>query len=449
MIIENIKSVLLFLLFGLSLLLTYQLWYGDMPAQLLQEDVYENLMVEEPRSLENLLMPYFIAVNVEDGFYIFKKGETDYESLWDELSNTLQRISSDTIVEEAMPPEGSRKLLTCYLQPDLPVGKGLPWLEEASYAEIRTIELYSNNDRKWLILAESGNKNTINLLLSPGIAEHFSALLDEVSTEDKKLHARLTADHLPQPSEVDLEVEVPIYVPVEPLFMDELALKPEAIEHDLILKTFFVDFNMARIIEEKDGGLIYTDGEKGLRLTETGLEYSAPQKEVGQVTVTYPEALFNSSSLISYHGGWPENLRLDGFSLSGWGRVAYYNASWCMFHDGFPIFTNQPTTALFNDNGLFYYARFIFFTDNAIMEEGKQKPVTMWYDALAEALDLIKEQNSKRNNPLLLEEISLGYVVPNSPNNYRGVPVWRITISGETFTLTADQLDLLEEEDLI
>ncbi len=446
---ELLKSLLLFMLFGLSLVLTYQLWYGEMPAQKLEEDVYEELIVEEPRSLENLLTPQHVMVNSEEDFYIFKKGEVDYERLWGFISGALQRVNIETAIEETKPPEGSIKILAFYFMPDLPVGEELPWLSGISYAEIRSIDIYSYDARKWLVLEDSASNNLITLLLPPSKAEQLSDLMEAVSLEEEKRYAMLTAEKLAMLSAGDLETAGPIYVPVEPLTMSELPLKAEEIENEFILKTFFVDYNLARVIEEKDGGLIYTDGEKGLRLKETGLEYSAPHKEVGQVTATYPEALLNSSSLISYHGGWPEGLRLDGFSLSGWGRVAYYSARWCMFYDGFPIFTSQPTKAFFNDNGLFYYARFVFFPENVIIEQGNKKDVALWDEALAEALKLFKEQELENETVLSLEEITLGYAVVNSSGKYRGVPVWRINISGETFILDAHKLVLFEEVDLI
>lgn len=445
---ENLKSILLLILFGLSLLLTYQLWYGEMPANLLEEDVYERLLVEEPRPLENVIMPRLIVSSVEGDTYVFKKGEKGYESLWQELSFSLQQISFHEAVEEDMPPAESKKVLTYYLQPELPVGEGLPWLANAIYAEIEMIELYTDNTNKWLVLSEAGNNHKTSLQLSSDNAERFNKLFDEELFENKTRHTRLTNEHIAMLSGYNLEVTGSIYVPQEPLYMDEIILNPEDLDHDLILKTFFVDYNMARIIEEKDGGLIYTDGEKGLRLTEGGLEYSSPRKETGSATVTYPEALLNSSSLLSYHGGWPEDLRLDELSLSGWGRTIHYNAEWCMYYAGFPILAKQPTKALFNDSGLIYYTRFIFTPDDVIMIGEGQKTAAMWYDALEKAATLFKDQASESENVLHLEEMKLGYVVTNSSGRYKGEPVWQIKISGETFTLQADQLNSVDEEDL-
>ncbi len=446
---EKVKSALLFFLVGLSLLLTYQLWYGEKPAQLVEEDIYERILVEEPRSLENVLTPGHIVLRAEEGSYIFKKGEAKYDSLWDTLSLILQQIRFDAAMEEEALPEDSVKVLAFYLDPVLPVGEELPWLPDAAYTEVSMIEVYSNESQKWLALAEAGSNNEIYLQLSSARAAVFSEMLEEVSLAGKTLYTVLSAEQQDQQLKSGLEISGNIYVPLEPVYMDELNLRAEDIDRSLILKTFFVDYNMARIIEEKDGGLIYTDGDKGLRLTSTGLEYSSPQKEEGQVTAAYPDALFNSSSLISYHGGWPESLRLEELNLSGWGRAVYYNAKWNMYYNGFPIFTRQPTRALFNDNGLIHYNRSIFVPGDFTPEDREQKPVAAWNDALDAAVYLLNEQAPESGNIMRLEELCLGYAVRDLSNGYRGQPVWRIKINGKAYILDAYQLEPIRGEDLL
>lgn len=447
--IEKVKSVLLVFLIGMSLFLTYQLWYGTMPAQLIVEDVYERILVEEPRPLENTLTPSQVAISAGEAFYLLRKGEPGYDDLWEALSQTLQNISIDTTVGEEMPPEDSGKLLTYHLQPAIPAGDGLPWFSDAPYTEIEKIELFSAGDQKWLVLSELGSDNKIRLLLSPGKTELFADMLEEIPLEGKILRSRLTPELIALQTEMELEVTGPIYVPEVPVYMNELILKPESMDRDMILKTFFVDYNMARIIEEKDGGLIYTDGDKGLRLKNTGLEYSSPQKEEGQATASYPEALTVSSNFISNHGGWPENLRLEEISLSRWGRTAYYNVRWMAYYDGFPIFAVQPTRALFNDNGLIHYARSIFTPENVIIEENGREPAAAWNDALEEAVALFREQEGESGRVMRLEEMSLGYAIIDASNNYRGKPIWRIKINGTTVILCAMQLEPAGEEYLL
>ncbi len=446
--IETIKSTLLLILVGLSLLLTYQLWYGQVPAQVLEQDTYERIVVEQPRELERVVEPKKIILHKEEELNVYKKSSPNFGQIWDLLSTTLQQIGLDALIDEDEVPLDSRHLLSYYMQPKLPVGEGQPWLNEVLYSEIEKVDLYTFNDSFWLVLNGSNN-NKFNLLLPPGKAEQFAVLLDNIQADKKLASTVLTEEMLTDHGVSQLEVEGTLYVPAETVFMSEYNMQHETLNQDLILKTFFVDYSMARVIEEKEGGLIYTDGERGLRLTDTGLEYSSPRLEEGQATSTYSEALVTSSSLISYHGGWPDSLRLESLKLSGWGDTTHYSAEWQAYLDGHPILISQSTRALFNDNGLIHYARSFFQVENPIVPENGLTPAASWNEALEKAVSQYKEGFPDRAGAIILKDIYLGYAITASQSGYIGKPVWLITINNEQFILSAFELEPLREEDLL
>lgn len=445
--IESIKSILLLLLVGLSLLLTYQLWYGQKPAQVLEQDIYERVVIEEPRELEEVVDPRKIVLHDYGEFYVYKKNDPVFEQLWGVLSLAMQQITLDGIHGEEEIPSDSRQLLSCYMQPALPVGEDQPWISEAPYKEIDKIDVYANNSSIWLTFKGSDD-NKFSILLSPGRAEQFNSLLNEIRTDRKAAYALLTENMAADFEGVYLEIQDPLYVPVETVFMSELNMSPEQLDHDLILKTFFVDYSMARVIEEKDGGLIYTDGEKGLRLSSTGLEFSSPRLEEGQATSAYSDALITSSSLISYHGGWLDNLRLSSLELTGWGQSSYYTAKWHTYYDGYPVYMKNPTLALFNDNGLIHYTRTVFDVENPVIPENGLASVAEWDSAMEKAVNIHKDNYPNSSDSLLLNDINLAYVITTTPSEYTGRPVWLINIDNQQYILSAFQLNLLREEDL-
>ncbi len=445
--IETIKSILLLILVGLSLLLTYQLWYGQVPAQVLEQDIYERIVVEQPRELERVVEPKKIALHNEEELYVYKKSTPDFGEMWGLLSIALQQISLDALIDEDDLPLDSRHLLSYYMQPKLPVGEDQPWLNEVLYSEIEKVDLYTVNDSFRLVL--SGSNNKFSLLLPPRKAEQFATLLDNIQADKKLASAFLTEELLADHGFSQLSIVEPLYVPVETVFMSEYNIRPETLDQDLILKTFFVDYSMARVIEEKEGGLIYTDGERGLRLTDTGLEYSSPRLEEGQTTSAYSEALVTSSSLISYHGGWPDSLRLKSLELSGWGDTTHYSAEWQAYLDGYPILISQSIRALFNDNGLIHYARSFFEVENPIIPENGLTSAASWNEALEKALSKYQEGFPDRASSIILKDIYLGYAITTSQSGYTGKPVWVITINNEQFILSAFELEPLREEDLL
>jgi len=445
---ERTKSLLLLVLVSLSFLLTYQLWYGQKPTHLIAEVIYERGIVETPRPLLEVITPSQVVVEAENGFYLLREGTLSFYLLWGAVSQLLQDHGKDAVAANSIGIESENNLLTFYMQPELPVGSELPWLKGLPYMQISKIELLFDNESTWLVLFDSENVSKINLLIPPDNAAELHSLIRELN-DDIILYEKITVEDLAELSGESLFLGESIYVPQEPLYMDSLIVKPEILDRDLLIKTFFVDYSLARIIEEKDGGLIYTDGEKGLRLTDASLEYSYPRMETGLSTISYPEALKSSSGLISYHGGWPANLRLEQISLIRRGRSISYEAKWRVYHEGYPINTKKASRAIFNDRGLIHYTRAFFFAAGATAENGELIPVAVWNDALKAVLDFIKIERSGITTDLKLERIEIGYVIIKSANGLRGEPCWLIQINGVKYFLQAYNLELFNAEDIL
>jgi regulatory protein YycH of two-component signal transduction system YycFG len=453
--IERIKSGILFLLVGLSLFMTYQLWYGQKPAQLIAEDVYERIIVEKPRPLDTVVTPaYILLAAAEEGYYLLREGDSDYAALWNNISILLQEYGKENLEVESgdLAMEGARRILTAYLKPALPVGLDLPWLSDAMYAAIGWVDFYSLEGERWLILSSPDREPKLSIPLIPEKAEAIEEIIAELNAE-KVLHLSLDTDRLSGLVSRDLEVKNDIYVPGGAVFMERLQLKPEEIDRDLLLKTFFIDYNLARIIEERDGGIIYTDGERGLRLSNVSFEYSSPRLEEGQATALYPDALNNCSSLISYHGGWPEGLRLEELALSGWGGRASYSAEWRMYFLGYPLLSNNSARAVFNDRGLIHFSRSLYFPVE-LPEESQNDVVETagWTEALQAAVAVFEARYPDDTESVLsLESMSLAYAVIDSDPaaTVWAEPVWVIKINGEKFILRAGNLSPAESEDLL
>ncbi|MDZ4133852.1 MAG: two-component system activity regulator YycH, partial [Dethiobacteria bacterium] len=147
---EKVKSALLFFLVGLSLYLTYQLWYGEQPAVLLAEDVYERIVVEKPRPLAQVINPAVAVVAADDGLYVLREGDSDYYLLWETVSQMLQGLSQETISENQTLPEGARLLFHLNFKPALPVGAELPWMTGAFSLTVSKLELYIVDNATWL-----------------------------------------------------------------------------------------------------------------------------------------------------------------------------------------------------------------------------------------------------------------------------------------------------------
>jgi regulatory protein YycH of two-component signal transduction system YycFG len=446
--IERIKSVLLIFLVVLSLYLTYQLWYGKHPAELIVEDIYEQIEVERPRQLEQIISPSQIAVFEEEMFYLLRENESAYEVLWDELSVLLQNSDPDLDQEGSSLPPEKEPCYTYYFDPLLPVGEETPWLNSALPMLINKIEIHCFEESLWLSITEDSEEE-IYLIIKEGPYEQFMETVSSINLSSKLAQVFITESLVTDLTGRQIRVVRPIYLSQEPVYLDDLAVRTEQLDRELLLKTFFVDYSLARIIEERDGGVIYTDGDKGLRLTYTGLLFSNPQIENGQSTFSYNTALLAGGNYLSYHGGWPVGLRLEEVKMIRRARTSYYSTEWLMYHEGLPLFTNQATRAIFNDLGLVSYTRSVFNVVSTTDSSEKFFPAAPWTEALISALNYFEERFPGFNAELSLEAMSLGYAIAGSATSMRGVPVWFVQLNGEKFYLSAETLILLSEEDML
>ncbi len=456
--VEYFKTILLFVLIGLSLVLTYQLWYGQKPADLIAEDVYEQVNVDPPRPLEETIEPALLVIPVEEGAFLYRKGDPDFDRIWGELSSLLQNIENNFVAgAENRPPEEADRCLSGYFEPRLPAGNDMPWLPGLSGGAVEELELYCFEDSYWLAINQSEETKSY-LQLEDNIINRVTKVLADLSGEDEPAYIYLDPELALENLELELDIVDPILVPREEREMPKLNLKAEKLDQELLLKTFFVDYNLARVIEERDGGRLYTDGEKGLRLTDVGFEYSYPRLEEGQTSATYSEALRSSNSYISYHGGWPENLRMENVGLTARGGSFFYESEWQMYHNGYPLRTGQQTRISFNDLGLIHFTRFLFkpapgpetTADELALNAEREKVVTAsWDDAVSRALKVMDERTAGPAPRLRLEAMELVYVVTGSQASPKATPAWMVNINGEEIILEAGNLEIIDEEDLL
>jgi regulatory protein YycH of two-component signal transduction system YycFG len=444
---EIIKSLLLMILVASSLLLTYQLWYGQLPSELVAEDTYERIVVEKQRPLEEVVSPAYAAVTVADGYYLLSKGDAPYDRIWNEVLNVLSDQGNSMTLEGIPEIENLTTLITFHCNPALPSGQGSPWIPNHQDRLISAIHILSESNGLWLVLQDSNEANSLAFFLTPDTETLIADTLNAVFESERTTYLALDDNALLPGNGLSVTVAAPVFVPAEPVVLDKIVLYPEEIDRELILKTFFVDYNLARIIEEKDGSLIFTDGEKGLRLSTVSLEYSNPRLEEGRVSFTYLDALNSSNNLLSYHGGWPKNVQIESLISTGWGDSVSYMAQWRMYFGLYPLYTTVPTKAIFNDRGLVHYSRSLYFSGTGAPVNGDQVATAEWQTALAVAVEMFSEELPGYDATLRLEAIHLGYVATGSGSDFIGEPVWYIQLNGKRYFLRAENLTPLSEED--
>ncbi|MDN5331401.1 MAG: hypothetical protein PWP45_626 [Tepidanaerobacteraceae bacterium] len=128
------------------------------------------------------------------------------------------------------------------------------------------------------------------------------------------------------PAKINVEFEEGIYVPVSTMQDDlpVLAFKHEKTPSQSTIAQFFPDFSATRKIEEKDGAVVYTDGNRGIRIYPNGaIEYSRPLPRELKAGSDFYEALKIAVNFINTHGGWPNDVYLSGYKVVQNQRTSY------------------------------------------------------------------------------------------------------------------------------
>lgn len=442
--IEKFKSFLLAVLVILSLYLTYLLWYGEKPYEPIREEIYEQVFFKEPRPLSEAISPARILLLIGDAPYLLPRGGRHFRDAWQSVSLTLQQQSSyEYRAVEAL--AGRPPCLKIDFSPFLPVGAETPWLKDDRYRELEEIYFWRVDGQIWAALEEPGETAQTLLVLPSELALSLQNLQEVLQADlaegDAHLYRLLSAELLPPELSAQLSIEEELFVPMITPIMEAVNLEAEKLDRERFLDTLFVNRSLVRLIHEKDGAVIYTDGEKGLRIGGEGLEYWDPRQQRRLVTLSYLAALNAANRFISNSGGWPAGLRLESLALVQGATfrspLPSFRAEWMLYYEGYPI-TGGPAAAAvtLNDGGVLHYQRLIYHPVAAAGEEYKAAPAEKVLEAALLLFRQEKEEDPAGTGEMVaLEALDLVYVVTGLLTQPQALPVWSVRLNGMTFLL--------------
>lgn len=440
---EQARSVGLLLLVTLSIFLTYQLWFGRKPEDRIIENDYDNVYFEEPRPLNQLLMPERIFIYQGNLCYQVRPDDPDFTLFWEGVSKILQEITEPANYEygERL-PDDAKLCLDLIFNPALPLGWESPWFKNSPAGELEGVQIWRLDDRFWGVLQDKEGSAGLLLLPARGGLQ-MAELCDQFNPGVRLTYEKLEAGEIYLTQGTVIAVPSSFYVPADNPQMEELAMKMEILDRELLLNTIFIKRSLVREIKERGGGLIYTDGEQGLRLGN-GLEYSHPRLEQKPVILSYTSALMTAGKLLGYYGGWPENLRLEHLARddgTGAGPAGTYRARWRSYYKGYPLLGGAGVTMIFHQGGLVSYRRNLYLL---LYPSSEQVYARDYLEALAAAVDLLAGAGSEH---YCLEEMDLAYYLAGDSPQLQAVPVWSIRLNGRQLILKAGDLISLEDSE--
>jgi regulatory protein YycH of two-component signal transduction system YycFG len=337
---DYVLGWILILMVGISLFLSFAIWSRIPGEQSAEKKVQEEKRVD----MATVASPGKILVHLGNASHtLFTPSSSFYDKAW---NYSKKAISAIWVGAKAMPVdvgadffEQKAGLEIVFPNPlPVPFVKRLFNIEAGDEVNFNNIMLSSyslvEDGGLWAYLKDSdGRYYRIN---KSGDSVELSALLKEVSESNPPLFAAIP------PGSVNLKISRGIYVPLLPHDLPQYGVKHEKVINDRLAARFFADFSVARKIEERDGAVIYTDGQRALRIYHDGtLEYSFPGVKEQKKNVSFYDALKTAVDFISIHGGWPQGAFLSSYDISSGLNGTSYNFKFGIRINGYPVVSEK------------------------------------------------------------------------------------------------------------
>ncbi|SHF97320.1 YycH family regulatory protein [Ornithinibacillus halophilus] len=428
--LEVVKSYVLVILVGISLILTFALWTYQPNEEYLDSADY---VPEEEFNLggEELSIKDIVAPNL----FIFHKYNKHYGFLnpvqQSELYEDMQSWTLYEFREEEAKERPQRNHFVEVIYPiEIPMDV-VPSL--FSFNNLSDIHLPDWSFQRVYILFESDNILTIRFLsiderrqveVNVTNGKHYDNLWSKMAT---------TEDLASYISYNDSETNQPIYVPSEDVELYKYSLtiqekSPSLLEHALFNNPSEVIRNIS-----PNNEAYYQDGSRTMRVfpNELSMEYVNP-KEVPTQALTVFELLDLSINNINGYKGWINDYQLSEIDRNE--NLIRYR----MHHEGYPVFHNNNLDMIEQQwrNTQLYQQISPLYTISNSFPDGEK--VTL--PSGREVLDHLMNTNYELGN---ITDIQVGYKLYEASQRYRLLltPTWYMKYDGKWIELIIDEID--------
>ncbi|MBT9172435.1 MAG: hypothetical protein DDT21_00816 [Syntrophomonadaceae bacterium] len=412
---ERMKTLLLLALVLSSIILTALLLFGVPPLETVAPPAYEKLAFGELRPPNRQVLPV-LRFGVQQVF----PWMPEHDRIWETIRQLLAEAQGTSLERQEKPNPGEDgQLLVQFPLPVPPeVWAGAPQSEMPAIAAIAWLAIdpgaiwYLDERGDWLRAVPANfrlDRETLRETFN-GVASFHPA--------DRQEWAAL-----------GLELEEEILLPASlPVLAPRFVLREE-LDFDKLLRSIFPHLTLVRRIEEREGAVIYTDGQKGLRLFDSGeVEFSAPKSEPGLERMTLLTALRRTAQYLQLMGGWPEHLFVSRFTPEGAfvpsARGNKYAVTFFSAQHGKRLLQQAPPLRLrFSDRGIISYSRQIRLLGDKAGKAG------ILVSPLTAAASLAEALAGQERKPSIKEVFAAYYIrEPVGPQSV-AQPVWALVCS--------------------
>lgn len=412
---ETIKSFILFVLVGISFLLSFILWSYQPKYDLFYDTSYVNEVdVGGYDKTKNEL--------IEPKSIIFHNGE----SIWG-FNKPLER--------QRFFKELATWVLYDYQEED---SKGQPTLENAveiTFPNAIPVDLMTNlftfNDEittpKWsfdrvYITLNEGKQVSELTIISQDKRKQITATIEKLETYYELLSYMEGEKDVTEEFIAYGDKSAPIYIP-----KDEIELAKKTFIASMIEPELFIDalFSSPSVVTPNISEAYFTDGQRGMRILQEGrrLEYINPIQSNPDSMDTM-ELIERSVSNINEHKGWTNDFLLDRLDHKANANQIVYR----LYYEGYPTYDHNQLTTIeqkWREQDLYQYVRPLVSIGNLLNSTKQTLP------AGEEVVASI--MNSADLDEKNIEDIRIGYTLQYEEDAYSLTldPAWYVLYQGD------------------
>lgn len=414
--IERIKSFVLIILVGLSLLLTFALWSNQADYDRMYDTNYINEVDIDLGGIEltkkDIIQPNQIIFKREDKFFSFIN-PVDRETLYRDMQSWVLydfhagesdgRPDHNQFVEVIFPSPLPMEIIPSILtlneenvMPDWSFQRiFISFIEETSSLEVQFLSVDGRNQAEAIV----DKSDKYDMLLSY-IQGDNDEDMDEYITIDQDGN--------------------PIYVPMEKVEAHRISLTTTMLEPEQLVNVLFTN---PSLVSANVGEAYFTDGQRGMRLLENGLaiEYTNPlQSNYDRIHVN--ELISQSLINVNDHKGWMGTYYFESIDKTV-NEIVYR-----MYYGGYPVFDYaniSPIIQQWRNQDLYQYYRPLFILNNSLGQHAIELPSGQ------SVVDYL--QNNAHYQLDDVEAIQIGYHLDETAVEAHSVtlhPAWYIYYNG-------------------
>jgi len=418
---ETIKSFILFVLVGISFLLSFILWTYQPKYDLLYDTSYVNEVDVggSEKTKNELIEPGRIIFHKDEQISGFKK-PTERQRFFKELASWVLygyketeaegKPSSDRMVEIVFPSNIPGDVITNLFTFHDDVS-GPTWDFDRVY-----ITLDNDQQTSELIIISADNQRQISATIEK--LETYYYLLSNIEDETE----------ITQPfTTFDFGAET-IYLPQEKTELAKKTFIASTIEPESFVNALFAS---PSVVTPNANETYFTDGQRGMKIVQDGrrLEYINPLQTSSNNVETI-DLIDKSMNQINEHKGWTNNFLFERVDLTA-NQINYR-----MYYEGYPTFDGYHLTTIeqmWRDQELYKYNRPLVSVGNLLNSAEKTLP------SGEEVVEKIANSNVLEHQNI--EDIRIGYTMQYVEDAYSLTldPEWYILYDGNW--LSYDSVD--------